>query len=236
MGLAALRPAAMALLGALAAAAAQLDRPQPSWDPAACNPTPMLALVAQLAAAPPPRKRVLVTGAAGFIGSHVAEACSTRLGFEVVAVDDLSGGFMRNVPPSVTFVKVDLQQLAEVEQLFADHGPFDYVYHLAAYAAEGLSHFIRGFNYRNNLQATVQLINQAVLGGVKCFVFTSSIASFGSPKYLPMIEARAASCRYPSPDSLDTHAPLTCRRYRGRRRHNTRRIRMVWPSSRQSWT
>jgi len=95
---------------------------------------------------------------------------------------------MRNVPPSTKFVKVDLQENADVEQLFADHGPFDYVYHLAAYAAEGLSHFIRGFNYRNNLQATVQLINQAVLGGVKCFVFTSSIASFGSPKYLPMIE------------------------------------------------
>lgn len=95
---------------------------------------------------------------------------------------------MRNVPKDVKFVKVDLQETAEVEQLFSDYGPFEYIYHLAAYAAEGLSHFIRGFNYKNNLLASVSLINQAVLSGCKCFVFTSSIASFGSPKFLPMIE------------------------------------------------
>lgn len=181
----------------LASLVASQQPPQPSWDSRECSAPPLDSLIARLHARPD-KKRVLVTGAAGFIGSHVAEVCATRLGFHVVAVDDLSGGFMRNVPPSTKFVKVDLQELSAVEQLFAEHGPFDYVYHLAAYAAEGLSHFIRGFNYRNNLQATVQLINQAVLGGVKCFVFTSSIASFGSPKYLPMIEAGCP----PSPSHL----------------------------------
>jgi len=178
----------VAVLLLCAACAAQETAPVPSWDATQCNAPPLDSLIAEVSARPEPKKRVLVTGAAGFIGSHVAEVCATRLGFHVVAVDDLSGGFMRNVPSKTTFVKVDLQVLSAVEQLFAEHGPFDYVYHLAAYAAEGLSHFIRGFNYRNNLQATVQLINQAVMGGVKCFVFTSSIASFGSPKFLPMIE------------------------------------------------
>ena len=84
--------------------------------------------------------RVLVTGAAGFIGSHVAEACAERLGFTVVAMDDLSGGFLRNLewltPPSL-FVRGDVQNDTTVASVFAEHGPFDYVYHLAAYAAEG---------------------------------------------------------------------------------------------------
>jgi UDP-glucose 4-epimerase len=66
-----------------------------------------------------------------------------------------------------------------VDKLFATHS-FDYVYHLAAYAAEGLSHFIKGFNYQNNLIGSVNLINAAVNHGVKCFVFTSSIAVYGA--------------------------------------------------------
>jgi len=64
---------------------------------------------------------------------------------------------------------------------------FDYVYHLAAYAAEGLSHFIRRFNYVNNLVGSVNLVNESVLGGVSCFVFTSSIAVYG-PNQTPMTE------------------------------------------------
>ena len=77
---------------------------------------------------------MLVTGAAGFIASHVADYCANELGFETVAVDDLSGGFMRNVPEAATFVKVDLKDPVAVAKLFEEHGPFDYVYHLAAYA------------------------------------------------------------------------------------------------------
>ena len=64
---------------------------------------------------------------------------------------------------------------------------FDYVYHLAAYAAEGLSHFIRRYNYETNLIGSVNLINLAVLHKVKCFVFTSSIAVYGANQ-LPMTE------------------------------------------------
>ena len=145
----------------------------------------------------------LVTGAAGFIGSHVAEACATRLGFTVVAVDDLSGGFARNLEPWISsghsrFVLGDVQNRSFVSSLFAEHGPFDYVYHLAAYAAEGLSHFVREFNYNNNLGASVLLLNHAVNQeertgrAVARFVFTSSIAAFGAvedPSELPMTEA-----------------------------------------------
>jgi UDP-glucose 4-epimerase len=76
-----------------------------------------------------------------------------------------------------------------VAQLFQDV-EFDYVYHLAAYAAEGLSHFIRRFNYTNNLVGSVNLINEAVKHRVRCFVFTSSIAVYGAGQ-LPMTEELA---------------------------------------------
>ena len=129
--------------------------------------------------------RVLVTGAAGFIGSHVADEC-LRLGMDVVATDDLSGGFRENVPPAATWIEGDIADPGLVETLWAS-GDYDYVYHVAAYAAEGLSHFIRAYNYRTNLEASVRLINQSVLHAVERFVFTSSIAVYGAEQ-TPMTE------------------------------------------------
>ena len=129
--------------------------------------------------------RVLVTGAAGFIGSHVVDHC-LNLGFDVVAVDDLSGGYRENLPPDVDFRQGSVTDSDWTARLWSD-GRFDYVYHLAAYAAEGLSHFIRHFNYDNNLLASVNLINQAVLNDCRCFVFTSSIAVYGTNQ-TPMTE------------------------------------------------
>jgi UDP-glucose 4-epimerase len=129
--------------------------------------------------------RALVTGAAGFIGSHVADHC-LRLGMEVVATDDLSGGFRENVPDGATWVEGDIRDADFVESLW-ESGDFDYVYHVAAYAAEGLSHYIRAYNYRTNLESSVLLVNQSVLHGVKRFVFTSSIAVYGAEQ-TPMSE------------------------------------------------
>ncbi|EEF63160.1 NAD-dependent epimerase/dehydratase family protein [Pedosphaera parvula] len=128
----------------------------------------------------------LVTGGAGFIGSHVARYCRD-MGHEVVVLDDLSGGFKDQVPEDVEFVEGCITNQKLVESLFLKHR-FDYVYHLAAYAAEGLSHFIRRFNYTNNLIGSVNLINAAVKYEVKCFVFTSSIAVYGAGQ-VPMIES-----------------------------------------------
>jgi UDP-glucose 4-epimerase len=130
--------------------------------------------------APSRGKRVLVTGAAGFIGSHIARHAATELGMVVIGVDDMSGGFEYNLHPSWTFVKGDLRDPAFVRALFEAHGPFEYVYHIAAYAAEGLSHFIRGYNYNTNLLASVNVLNEAVKGGTTHYVFTSSIAVYGT--------------------------------------------------------
>lgn len=131
------------------------------------------------------KEKVLVTGASGFIGSHVADHC-VALGMDVVGLDDHSGGIPENVPEGVDFVEGSINDLPLIEGLFEQH-KFKYVYHLAAYAAEGLSHFIRRFNYTNNLIGSVNLINESVKHEVKCFVFTSSIAVYGTNQ-TPMTE------------------------------------------------
>jgi UDP-glucose 4-epimerase len=127
----------------------------------------------------------LVTGGAGFIGSHVAENL-LNLGHKVIVLDDLSGGFSGNVPAKASFVEGSIVNQELVDALFERYG-FNYVFHLAAYAAEGLSHFIKRFNYMNNLIGSVNLINASVKHEVKRFVFTSSIAVYGAGQ-TPMSE------------------------------------------------
>lgn len=129
--------------------------------------------------------KVLVTGAAGFIGSHVADHCLAQ-GMEVVATDDLSGGFLANVPQGCQWVQGDLKNKGFVDSLWK-HGPYDYVFHLGAYAAEGLSHFIRRYNYETNLIASMNLINASINNPVGCFIFASSIAVYGRNQ-VPMRE------------------------------------------------
>jgi UDP-glucose 4-epimerase len=130
--------------------------------------------------------KILVTGGAGFIGSHLAEELHNR-GNDVISLDDLSGGFMENVVEGVRFIEGSINDVELINNLFINNR-FDYVYHLAAYAAEGLSHFIKRFNYNNNLIGSVNLINAAVNTDVKCFIFTSSIAVYGTHPNPPIIE------------------------------------------------
>lgn len=135
-------------------------------------------------------RNVLVTGGAGFIGSHVAEEL-VKQGHRVVVLDDLSGGFEDNIVRGAEFVQGSVNDIALIERLFSKNR-FEFVFHLAAYAAEGLSHFIKRFNYNNNLIGSVNLINASVNYNVKCFVFTSSIAVYGASPMLPMTEETPA--------------------------------------------
>lgn len=110
-----------------------------------------------------------------------------KKGHRVIAMDDCSGGFRENVPEGARFVEGSVTDAERVDALFKEER-IDIVYHLAAYAAEGLSHFIRRFNYTNNLIGSVNLINAAVRAEtVHCFVFTSSIAVYGEGQ-LPLRE------------------------------------------------
>lgn len=122
----------------------------------------------------------LVTGGAGFIGAHVVNHL-VKLGHNVVVLDDLSGGFEDYVNKEAIFIKGSITDEQLVQKVFNQY-KFDYVYHLAAYAAEGLSHFIRRFNYNNNLIGSINLINESIKHKIKRFVFTSSIAVYGALK------------------------------------------------------
>lgn len=135
---------------------------------------------------------ILVTGGAGFLGAHLCRALLSDPRYQhlaLVVLDDLSGGFQANLPvhTRLHFVPGSITDTTLVERLFCEHR-FEFVFHLAAYAAEGLSHFIRDFNYTNNLLGSVQLINAAVRHHTRHFVFTSSIAVYGAGQ-TPMHES-----------------------------------------------
>ncbi len=122
--------------------------------------------------------KVLITGVAGLLGSRLSDyIIENHPDVEVVGIDDLSGGYKENVNPKVEFWQMNLVT-HPIENCFEVH-KFDYVYHFAAYAAEGLSPFIRQYNYENNLVATARIINQCIKHNVKRLVFTSTLAVYG---------------------------------------------------------
>ncbi len=130
----------------------------------------------------------LVTGGAGFIGSHVTDEL-IRLGHRVIVLDDMSGGFTENVNPAAILINGSVTDTDLVDEVFTQNR-IDHVYHLAAYAAEGLSHFIRRFNYTNNVVGSMTVLNAALRHKCRCFVFTSSIAVYGAGQ-VPMVESLA---------------------------------------------
>ncbi len=134
------------------------------------------------------KKSILVTGGAGFIGSHLAIHLVNQ-GHRVTVLDNLSGGYIQNLgePISANFVRGDILDQELLAQLFEKH-KFDVVYHLACFATEGLSHYIRSYNYTNNLLGSINLINEAIKHQVSCFVFTSSMAVYGENQ-VPFHEA-----------------------------------------------
>lgn len=124
-------------------------------------------------------KVVLITGVAGLIGSRLADwIVENKPEYKVVGIDDLSGGYEDNVNKKVEFHRFDLNDDSFLDKMFVYHKP-TYVYHLAAYAAEGLSPFIRKYNYTNNLVATAGVINKCIKYEVERLVFTSTMAVYG---------------------------------------------------------
>jgi UDP-glucose 4-epimerase len=119
--------------------------------------------------------KIIVTGGAGFIGSHVARALLDG-GHRVLVLDDLSGGFEQNIPAGADFERRSVTD--PLDALFKQFKP-EIVYHLAAYAAEGLSHHIPVFNYTNVLLGTANVLGAGYRAGISHFVFTSSIAVYG---------------------------------------------------------
>jgi len=104
--------------------------------------------------------KVLITGVAGLLGSRLADWILDNTENEVIGIDDMSGGYEDNVHLDVKLYKRDLSS-DDISDIFDKHKP-DIVYHMAAYAAEGLSPFIRKFNYTNNLVSTASIINECI--------------------------------------------------------------------------
>jgi UDP-glucose 4-epimerase len=128
-------------------------------------------------------KVVLITGVAGLLGANFSRhLLSNYPHLIVIGIDNFTGGYIEHVPiTSNRFIlyPFDLLNTNMVNTIFNLH-KIDLIYHFAAYAAEGLSPFIRVHNYNNNLVATANLINKAIQYKIKRFVFTSSMAVYGN--------------------------------------------------------
>ena len=123
-------------------------------------------------------KVVLVTGVGGLLGSRFSKwLVDSKRDIRVVGIDDFSGGYQDFVDEEVTLYKRELSS-DNISDIFEVHKP-DYVCHFAAYAAEGLSPFIRKFNYTTNMVSNANIINECIKHDVKRVVFTSSMAVYG---------------------------------------------------------
>ena len=121
-------------------------------------------------------KKIIITGVAGLLGSRMAEwIIANQPNCTIIGIDDLSGGYKEYVPAGVDFHQLDLSK-ETIAPLFEGA---DIVYHFAAYAAEGLSPFIRKYNYNSNLIATANVVNACIEHNIGRLVFTSSMAVYG---------------------------------------------------------
>lgn len=124
------------------------------------------------------QKSILITGVAGLLGSQMAKwIIENKPEYQVIGIDSLFGGYREYIPDGVVFYELDLAKTS-IKHIFAEHD-IEYVYHFAAYAAEGLSPFMRKFNYENNVLSTVEVINNCIEFNVKRLVYTSSMSVYG---------------------------------------------------------
>ncbi len=140
------------------------------------------------------KSKILVTGSAGFIGSHVYDLLES-MGYEVYGMDDLSGGFMRNVSNKKTFTKLDLRDRKKTAAFIKKLKP-EIIFHLAADATEGRSQFTPMSAVDRNLAAYLNLLVPAIKSGLKKVVLVSSMSVYGKQQ-VPFHEEL-----YPHPEDV----------------------------------
>jgi UDP-glucose 4-epimerase len=128
--------------------------------------------------------KILVTGAAGFLGSHISERL-IELGHQVSGIDNLVGGYLENLPKGITFYERDLLSYSSLEECFQTQ---DMVVHAACTAYEGLSVFSPAYVTSNTFQITANALSWSIKTGVKKFIFLSSMARYGSQENYPFRE------------------------------------------------
>lgn len=129
---------------------------------------------------------ILVTGGAGYIGSHMV-ACLRDAGREVVVVDDLSSGHAAVVPEGVPFLRADVGDPSAMKRVLQAHA-IDAIVHFAAKIQVGESVTNPRAYWRGNVLATMELLDCALEAGVKRFVFSSTAAVYGTPGRVPISE------------------------------------------------
>jgi len=125
------------------------------------------------------KEKIFVTGAAGFLGSHLSENLANS-GHEVIGVDNMIGGYEDNIPKNIKFFKNDCCDLGQMKKLMKG---VDIVYHCAATAHEGLSVFSPYEIGKNNYLASVSVFSAAISNKVKRIIFCSSMARYGSQRF-----------------------------------------------------
>lgn len=150
-------------------------------------------------------RTILITGGAGFVGSHVAERC-LESGYRVVVIDNLSSGCRENVPPDAEFCELDIND-PELSLLVSKIRP-DAVVHLAAQASVAKSVDEPDKDAAVNILGTLRVLEAARMSEVRNVVFASSAAVYGAPRVVPITE----SC-VPDPVNPYGVAKLTAERY-----------------------
>ena len=123
-------------------------------------------------------KKILVTGVAGFLGSHLSEKLSDQ-GHKVIGIDNMTGGYKDNVPKNIEFFDFDCCDFKKMNSIMKN---IDAVYHCAATAHEGLSVFSPVEITKNNYMASVSVFTAAISNKVKRIIFCSSMARYGDQK------------------------------------------------------
>lgn len=124
--------------------------------------------------------KILVTGVAGFMASHLAEYLANE-GHEVYGIDNESIGLKSNVPQNIKYAKIDMRDAEDMKSLVEECKP-ELVYHLACWAHEGLSQFMPQLITENNYNAFLNLIVPCINNGMKRIVVCSSMSVYGAQK------------------------------------------------------
>ena len=130
---------------------------------------------------------ILVTGGAGYIGSHTVRALAAAEGLTPVVFDNLSRGHAESVPEGVTLVKSDIHDIDFVAKTLETY-KIDGVIHFAAYSLVGESMVDPAKYYTNNVEGTLHLLLGMQKAGVSKIVFSSTAAVYGEPEKTPIEE------------------------------------------------
>jgi nucleoside-diphosphate-sugar epimerase len=123
-------------------------------------------------------KTILITGCAGLLGTNLSRHLLSK-NYRVIGIDNFFGGYSNFLPTHENFTFYELNLESDDLTFIFNENKIDVVFHFAAYAAEGLSPFIRKFNYTNNVIASSNIINHCIINEIK-LIFTSSMAVYGN--------------------------------------------------------